>query len=247
MIRSRMFLGGILLQILAYIAMATALKNGPLIIVEPILTCDLVFLLVLIHWKVHTHIQIRDWLSVTAIIAGLTGIFAVSHPQGGHLNYDAAPWIILGIILGSVVITLGLIVRRLSNPATRAILAGIAASCAYASNAAFTKLAINTFINGGFFAVVTNWSVYALIVSGIISIYLMINAYGSGPLAISQPIMEVFEPGIAVVIGIFIFGDSYSTSALSLGISSLFMTVLVVGIISLASSPKINQAGSKGF
>lgn len=247
MIKSRMFLSGVFLQICAFVAMAIALKNGPLIIVEPILTCDLVFLLLLIHWKVRVHIQIRDWLSVAAIIAGLSGVFAVSHPQGGHLNYNPTPWIILGVILGSVVIALGLIVRRLTNPGMRAILAGIAASCAYASNAAFTKLTLNTFANGGFLAVITNWPVYALVISGLISIYLMLNAYGSGPLAISQPIMEVFEPAIAVAIGISIFGDSYNTSIFSLGMSSLFIIVLVGGIVTLASSPKIHQAGKKGI
>ena len=246
-IQSRLFISGFMLQVAAFLAQAVALKNGPLIIVEPVLTCDLIFLLLIIHWKLGITIKLRDWLAVTAIILGLTGLFVALHPEGGRLNYHAAPWIILVTVLGSIVIAIDFTVRRLNNETYRALLAGIGAAGSYALNAAFTKLSLSIYNQHGFFALMTNWPVYALIISGIISIYLMVNAYGSGPLAITQPIMEIFEPAIAVSIGVIIFGDSYNTSALALGTGLLCVLVLIAGIVSLASSPKIIQAGNDGM
>lgn len=247
MLKSRLFVFGFGLQFVGFIAQAIALKYGPLIIVEPLLTSDLVFLLLLIHWRLGIVVQGRDWLSVGAIIIGLSGLYAALHPQGGHLNYQLTPWIILISIAGPLVLAMAYVVRRLENQTARAILAGMGAALAFALNAAFTKLNLSIFAQHGLEGLINNWPLYALIISGIISLYLMVNAYGSGPLAISQPIMEVFEPAVAVLIGITIFGDRYHTSAMSLCIGSLCMIVLIFGIVYLASSPKIHQAGNKGM
>src|SRR5579864_2905550 len=59
-IRSRLFVIGFSLQVAGFIAQAIALKNGPLIIVEPLITTDLVFILIIIHWRLGIHIHLRD-------------------------------------------------------------------------------------------------------------------------------------------------------------------------------------------
>lgn len=247
MIRSRLFLLGLVLQVVAFAAQAIALKNGPLIIVEPLLTCDLVFLLVLIHWQLGIHIKPRDLFAVAAIILGLTGIFAAANPTGGHLNYSPEPWIILLSIVTPLTIALALIVRRLKSANRRALLAGMAAATAYAMNAAFIKLSLNDLNRHGIISMLTSWPIFAFILSGIASLYLMLNAYGAGPLAVSQPAMEVFEPAIAVVIGIMIFGESYNSSFKALMLAFICALLLVGGIITLGSSPRIQEASARGI
>jgi len=247
MIRSRLFILGFLLQIAGFGATALALKNGPLIIVEPLLTIDLVFLLVLIHWRLKLWVKLRDWIAVGAIILGLSGLMFTSNPHGGRLNYQTLPWIVLVSIIGPIILALAIITKRVNSVKIRALLAGIAASFAYALAAAFTKLSLNLFNRYGFEAVLTNWSIYGLIVVGIISIYLMTNVYGAGPLAISQPTMEIFDPTITVMIGILIFGDSYNTSLISLILIPVCGLLLVFGIMFLGSSPTLHQAEIKGM
>ena len=247
MIRSRLFLFGLLLQVIAFAAQAIALKNGPLIIVEPLLTCDLVFLLVLIHWKLGIHIKPRDLLAVGAIILGLTGIFAATKPTGGHLNYSAEPWIILVSVITPITIVLALVVRHLRSANLRALFAGTAAASAYAMNAAFIKLSLNQLNRHGIAYMLTSWPIFAFILSGIASLYLMLNAYGAGPLAVSQPVMEVFEPTIAVIIGIMIFGDSYDSSFKALALALICALLLIGGIITLGSSPRIQEASARGI
>ncbi len=247
MIRNRLFIIGFGLQVAAFASQAVALKNGPLIIVEPLLTCDLIFLLVLIHWYLKIKVKVRDWISAVAIIAGLSGMLIAARPRGGHLNYSATPWVILISLMGPIIIVLALIIRRLKSANIRALLAGIAAASTFALNAAFTKLALNLYATYGAKSLITSWPLYALIISGLISIYLMLNAFGSGPLAISVPVMEVVEPTLAVLIGVSIFGDNYSRSPLDISFGLIFTLLLVGGIVSLASSPRIHQAGEMGI
>ena len=247
MVTSKLFIAGFGIQVAAFFAQAAALANGPLIVVEPLLTTDLVFLLLLIRWKLGINISLRDWISAAAIILGLAGLFLAMQPKGGSLNYNLNPWIVLVSSAGSIIIILALIIRRLKSPITRALLAALAAAASYALNAAFTKLGLNLFSKYGLEALLTSWPLYALIVSGLISIYLMVNAYGSGPLAISQPIMEIFEPALAVTIGISIFGETYNTSTTALLFGSISTVVLVLGVIYLASSPRVHRAGDQGL
>ncbi len=246
-LRKRLFLFGFVLQVAAFLAQATALKNGPLIVVEPLLTSDLIFLLLLIRWQAGIVMKSREWISVAAIIVGLSGLFYVLHPQRGTLNYSLESWMILISVMGTLIITTAVIIRQLKSQTARAILAGIAAASAYALNASLTKLVLNIFTQTGFLSIFTSWALYAFLVSGIVSIYLMINAYGSGPLAITQPIMEVFEPAIAVIIGVTIFSESFSTSKFALVVGMFCVMTLIAGIVSLASSPKINQAAAIGI
>lgn len=247
MLKSKLFLIGFTLQVTAFISQAIALKNGPLIIVEPLLTCDLIFLLVIIHWRLDIRMRLRDWIAAIMIMGGLTGLFAATNPQEGHLNYQAEPWIILVSIAAPVIIALAVVIRHLKSPQGRASLAALAAAAAFALNAAFTKLSLNLLTKHGVIVMLTSWPIFALIVSGLVSLYLMLNAYGSGPLAISQPIMEVVEPAAAVIIGVMIFGDSYNSSIAALAIGLASTLVLIAGIVSLGSSPRLQQAGERGI
>ncbi len=247
MLKSRLFLVGFVLQVLAFGAQAIALKNGPLIVVEPLLTSDLIFLLVIIHWRIGIRMKPRDWIAALAIIGGLTGVFIATNPKEGHLNYHAFPWIVLLSIVTPLIVSLAITVRHLKSPRLRALLASLAAAITFALNAAFTKLSLNLLSNHGLVVMFTSWPIFALIISGIVSLYLMMNAFGSGPLAISQPVMEVSEPTIAVIIGVMIFGDSYNSSPVALAIGLVCALILVGGIILLGSSPRVQQAGEKGI
>ncbi len=245
--KSRLFLLGLLLQLLAAISQAVALKNGSLIVVEPLLTSDLIFLLLIIHFKLKISIKPRDWVAALAVIVGLAGLFLAFQPRGGHLSYQAQPWIILASIVAPLVVILALIIRKLKSANLRALLAGMAAAMAFAMNAALVKLSFNLYTAHGLASLLASWPVYAFIVSGIISLYLMVNAFGSGPLAISQPVMEVSEPAIAATIGIMIFGDSFDSSLAALAAGLSFVVILITGIILLGSSPRIQQAGEQGI
>lgn len=244
---SRLFLLGLGLQVVAFAVQAVALGNGPLTLVEPLLTTDLLFLLLFIYWHTRIKSGAREWLGVAAIMAGLSCMFLAAQPHSGYLKYTATPWIITTTIIGTTVLVIIFFVRRLPHPGLRGFLAGLAAAATFALNASLTKLAISQWQIGGTAGVLTSWPVYALIISGIISLYLMQNAYGAGPLAITQPTIEIAEPAISVVIGMTIFGDTVSHTPLTLAGEAAGIVILACGIVALSASRRIYEAGAQGL
>jgi drug/metabolite transporter (DMT)-like permease len=240
------FLYGIGLQLLAFVMQAFALSRAPLVLVEPLLTTDLIFLLLIFHFWLENKVGIREWLAVISMIIGFGSLFIVAKPHGGHIRYSGAVWLFTTMLIAIIVLICLFIVRVIKSTQVRAFLAAVAASLSFALNAAFTKLALDLLKHRGFTVMLEHWPPYALLVSGIVSIYLMQKAFGAGPLAVSQPTMEVIEPTVSVIIGITIFGDKVFHSPLALFGEILGVLVVSYGIISLSTSKKIQQAGNKG-
>jgi len=244
---SRLFVVGIVLQIAGFAAQAMALSKAPLIVVEPLLTTDLIFLLLIIHFPLKVKVKARDWWAVAFMCVGMSGLFLAANPRSGHLRYSLLPWLLTVCLAASLAAAGLLVVKTATSPQRRAAAAALAAALSFALNAAFTKLALNQWQQQGLGTVFSSWPLYALIVSGITSLYLMQTAYSTGPLAVSQPIMEVTEPTISVLIGMLIFGDSVSHSPAALAAELASISLVMFGIIRLASSPQIQQAGERGI
>lgn len=234
-----LFLIGLVLQIIAAGLHLVALSQGTLLVVQPLLTLNLVFLVIFMHFRFKLETGMREWLSVGAIVVGLSGLFVIADPKNGHRPYHIEPWILTaGLIIFAIILSV-ILTKRSQSTRVRAAAAGMASSLCYALNASFAKLTLNFLKHDGFLGVFAHWPVYALIISAVTSIFFMQNAYGAGPLVISQPIMQSVDPLVSSVIGIFIFGDIIHNSASSLIGESLSALLLLAGIISLGGSNKV--------
>lgn len=235
---SKLFMLGFALQIGSYFAQAVALSQAPLVIVEPLLTMDLIFLLLLINRYLKVPITLQNWLAVLAMIIGMSGLFIAAQPVAGHLKYSLIPWLITSAILVGIMVIGLLGVKKIKDPRWRAASGSLSAAMSFAMIAAFTKLALNQLSHGGFLYMLSNWPVYALAATGALSIYLLETAYGSGPLAVTQPILEISEPVVSVLIGINLFGDSIHLSPLRVAIELIGILLIAWAIVSLASSSR---------
>lgn len=244
---NRKFIVGFGLQILAFLMQAVALKYGPIALVEPVMTLDLVFLLLFLRFRFDVAIGIAEWLAVGAVCGGLGLLFLMGRPESGSYDYQLSSWIAAISIVAFIVITAAIIVRRLHSPSKRAALAGLAASGTYALNSISVKLAIHGLNHHGFGYLLVSWPLYTLIISGIASIFLMQNMYGAGPLAVSQPVIEIGEPVIAVAIGVTVFGETLHTTPLDLALESIGAIAIAWGIIRLSRSENIHSASDKGI
>ncbi|MGH9069367.1 MAG: DMT family transporter [Acidimicrobiales bacterium] len=213
--KNKLWLSGLALQILAFLAQAAALREGSITVVEPLMTADLVFLMFLLRWRFRFKPSVREWSAVLALAIGLSGLLLAADPRGGNIQIDNWRWAIAGVAGAIAIFCSSLMVRRLSSRKVRAALAGTAAGINFALNAAFTKLVVGEFSHG-INAVFTSWPLYALAISGIISMIVMQSAYASGSLAESQPAIEITDPLISIVIGVMLFGDVIDHSVAAL-------------------------------
>jgi hypothetical protein len=242
--KNRKFLNGVGLQLLASGMEIIALSQGSLIIVTPLLTLDLVFLLIFLSHRYGLKVRLENWLAVITIIAGLSLLFLSTQPQGDQIKIAFIPWL---IAISAVLILIGVvigIVPRFESHKTRAGLMALATASTYGLNAGLLKLILNEFKVGGLHEVIFNWTLYVLISFAVLSLYLMQNTFSAGPVVISQPIIEIVQPLVGVAIGIFIFSDDIKDSAIFILGDCLSAALILFSIIVLARSDSLFIAGS---
>lgn len=241
-VRKRLWLGGVVLQVAAFFAQAVALHNGSLVMVEPLMTTDLIFMLVIIHFYLGNRIQKSGWIAMIAVAAGLSGLLAAAEPHGGHTPIGISNWIIVFAAIGTAIVVGANITRSASSSGRRAAIGGITAGAHFGLTAAMTKLVIEQF-HLGFGQEFLHWPLYALIVIGVSSAISMQSMYGAGSLAVSQPALEIAEALQGVLIGVWVFGDSINTSAAALAVEAVSALVLALGIIMLGRADDMHKPG----
>ncbi len=237
--RHPLFLIGTVLQLLAAAFHLLALSQGSLIIVQPLLTLDLVFLVLFMHFRYKLKTGKQEWIPVAAIVLGLCAFFIVSHPESGHAPYVSLKWV-LTIIFGALAIGICMVIAKISDSAkVRAVFSALATAICYGLNSGFAKLVVTQLKSHGLFPLFIHWPIYALIVSAIFSVVLMQNAYASGPLVTSQPILETVGPLFSSFIAIILFGDFVRHSPVAIAGEVLSSAVLIWGIFKLGGSNKL--------
>lgn len=232
---NKIWLAGLGLQAVAFLLQAAALRHGSLIVVEPLLTIDLVFMLLILHYKYNVHANPRDWGAIAMICIGLTGLLISTDVRHVRHHFSYSSWVAAVSVILFLIIAAIFIVRREESSKQRAWIMGAAAGLSFALGAAFTKLTVSR-LHFGVMAEFHGWPIYALILSGILAILMTQNAYGAGPLVSSQPIMEITEPIVSIILAMLLFGDS-----IDLRPAAIFMEVITgltacVGIWLLSSS-----------
>lgn len=240
-VRERLWLGGVALQVAAFFAQAAALHNGSLVVVAPIMTMDLVFLLLLIHFVLHIRIPRAGWISMIVVALGLSGLLAAARPEGGQVPIDFSVWLIVFVVIGSAIVAGAIATRKLKSPAARAAVSGITAGAHFGLTAAVIKLVLEVLQQHGAIQEFAHWPLYALIVVGLTSAVSMQSMYGAGSLAISQPALEITETVQGILIGVMVFGDSVHRSPLALAFEAGSACLLGAGIVLLARIEEIRK------
>ncbi len=239
-LKQRLWIIGTLLEITGFIAQAAALRKGSLVLVEPLLTTNLIFLMLMLHFRFSMRTGIKEWLAVVAICGGLSSLLVAANPRSGKFLPHATAWVLVTLVTGGVILISVFVVRSKLSDKARAAVGGLGAGINFALTAALTKLVMEQ-LNFGIGYVLTHWALYGLIVAGLISVMVMQSAYGAGPLAISLPAIEIADPTLSVVFGIFLFGDSVAHNGINMVFEILGAIVVVIGILLMTSSKRIHQ------
>jgi len=241
MAKNRMWLGGLGLQIAAAVLQGVALYWASLVLVEPLLTMDLVFLMLILHFYFRVPAGLREWGAVVATCGGLSMLLVAANPRGGHLVFSGTNWALTSGLIGAFLIISAVHMRRSNSPALRAGLGGVACGLNFALTAGFAKLMLGQ-LQFGLGNVFSSWEVYAMAVSGGISLVVAQSTFAAGPLAISQPAIEITDPLVSAAIGMLLFGDMISTSAGALALEVIGALLATLGIILLGGSRRIHQS-----
>jgi drug/metabolite transporter (DMT)-like permease len=213
---------------------AVALHSGQLSIVQPLLVTELVFALLLRRFWVRQHIAKMAWTAALITCAALAVFLTVAQPHGGHLQPDVADWVTALAVFGGAVVLLAALARVGGTPVRRAALYATAASITWALMAAFIKETTDLLAASGLVATLEHWPLYALIASGVVGSVLQQAALQVGPLSVSQPLIVVVDPAVAIVLSVWIFDERFTIGLARRIVAAVAFCVMALGVTVLS-------------
>jgi drug/metabolite transporter (DMT)-like permease len=233
---------GFAFMIAGFLLQAVALHIGRLSQVQPILTAELLFLVLLLATWFRFRIGLREWLGCLAAAGGLAGFLAFAQPGGGKLVPTNTEWVVSGSICSVTVLIA--VVAALHGPRWwRAAAFGTAGAVGFAFTASLIKV-VGDYVTNDWTQLFLHWQTYGLIVCGVGSLFLAQNAFHAGPIAASQSALVLVDPLASILIGIGLYGDRLRTTGAYGVLEGLSLVVMFVGAASIAHSPLVS--GLKG-
>lgn len=239
LVHDRVWLFGMLFGVLSYAFQGVALAFGPLAVVQPVVLSELIFAVPISVRRHGMHLCPRDWAAIFAVAGGLAVGIVSSSPSAGNPLPSLTAWsIAIGGVAIVTVIALG-IGKTLHGP-VRASMFALASATVLALQSAFLS-ATTAYMKHGILEIFTHWEPYALVPSTAIGILLMQSAYQAGPLASSMPVVDAWEPSVAIVLGVALFGEHIATGTWNLLGTAIGLAGFFVGVISLDTSPLVRR------
>lgn len=216
----------------------SALRFGPLTLVQPILAVELLWVFGFLVLRAgRRQARWREWGAAIAMSAGISVFLRAAAPTGGHEHAPAADWWLAGLAAG-VAMAIAVAAAGDGPPPRRAACLGIATGIAWGFVAAVIK-ELSSHLAAGPAAVFGTWSPYALAVTGAAAMLLASHAMSAGPLAAAQPGFTIGDPVTAILLGTFLFGEHLGTSPAALAAEVLGLLVLALGVRTLSRSELI--------
>jgi drug/metabolite transporter (DMT)-like permease len=236
LVHNRRWLAGIGVMAAGYLVQAWTLGHLTLSVIEPLLTTNLIFALLLavpLSGQALRRTEIIGALLLTAGVAALSLTRTVRAPSasfGSTSHWPAAAGIAL---IAAVLVQLG----RHRSGGVRATLTGIAAGLMLGIGDAFTRRTVQIIDGRHPFNLLVHWPGYATIVAAIIGLWLVQNAFNAAPLHASLPAVAAAEPTAGIVLGIVVFGDRVHISPLLVAVQLAGVVALVIGVVLVARAP----------
>ena len=217
---------------------AAALARGSLVLVQPLLTLDLVFTLAIGAAWTHTRLSRRDWFGVACTIIGVSAFLVAASPTSeSSATSDTTGWVLCAVwvtVVAAIAALWGLRTGGVGRAARFAVAAGVA----NAFMAVLTK-AFADKLGAGIGETFASWEPYAVVVAGILSMLLIQTAYQAGHPTVVLPTINVVDPLVSSLIGVTLFGEAISYGGgRGVGVAAAIV-VMVAGLVVLGRNPLV--------
>lgn len=236
LMRQPIWLGGIATMVGGQLLGAAALGLGSLVLVEPLLSANVLFALPLAAVWSRRMLQRRDWAGAVCMILGLALFLGPAQPSSAH-PVLASPGTILTGVLGlaaAVVVLVGFSLGR--SPRIKALMVAAAGGGAFGLQDLLTQQLVRH-LGQGFWSHLLSWQLLGVVVAAVVGLTLSQNAFRITDLSASLPALTLAEPVCGVMLSVFVLNKGLRTAPwlLAAGVSGL--AVMVLGVVLLTSSP----------
>ena len=231
-VRNPVWLAGAAAQTACWASQGIALSKGRLVLVQPIVSLQIVLALPLGIVITHQVVRRRDWLGAALVTIGIVAFVLVSNPAPGRSDAPAGVWLATIGAVATLVVVAALVGAR-SRPVTKAALFGTAAGVLFGLQAAV----MNSFVEvvpDGLHAILTSWSTYGLIATALAAFYFMQAALQVGALAPAIATSNAASPITSVILGRIVFLQRPERTSGGKIVSVLSAILLLAGIAMLS-------------
>ncbi|WP_370101718.1 DMT family transporter [Streptacidiphilus sp. MAP12-20] len=208
LLRTPVWLFGILGVVFAAVFQALALATGPLAVVQPIFVLELPAALMIAGIVFRRRMPALGWIWVACLVVGLGTALAAAAPGGGSLQPAVGLWVLALTSCGGAMVLLCVAALRRPVGGTRAVCLGLAAAIGYALTAALMKSATDTLDHQGVAAFFGAWQTYGFAAVGVCSLFVLENAMQAGPLVASQPALTLGDALISLSLGVTLYNET---------------------------------------
>ncbi|WP_406423858.1 DMT family transporter [Streptomyces sp. NBC_00873] len=186
-------------------AQALALATGPLAVVQPVMTTELLFTSVLAAAVFRRPPGARTWAAFLSMALGLAAFLLLASPTGGVETVPPKRWLLSAVPAAAVSIVLIVVGMGLRGSARAAVL-GSATAIGFSFTAALIKDTLGL-LSGGVGVLFTTWQIYAAAAVGLGSFLMLQATLRAGSLAASQPALTLGDSLLSVILGVLLFEE----------------------------------------
>ncbi|MGU3503156.1 DMT family transporter [Mycobacterium sp. C31M] len=232
LLRRPLWWAGTASAVAGFVFQALALDNGSLIVVAPLLVSALLFALPLSARLAHRRVTRGAWLWALMLTVSLAVFIFLAHPRANE-QVAPAPTIAVVVAVCTVLVIGCVVIAVRSTGWKRAVPLAAAVGVMFGLIAVLTKILMFMLDRGSVADVLATPVPYALVFLGVTATLLQQSSFHAGSLQMSVPTMVVVEPMAAVLLGVFILGETLNANtweAVVLTAAVLAMTAATIAL-----------------
>jgi drug/metabolite transporter (DMT)-like permease len=206
LLTNKVWLLGLLAQILGVVLQAAALDRGRVAIIQPLLVTTIIWAMPLGYFLTHQTIVRRHIVGAALVVVGLAVFASVGDPAGGVDNAPTSEWIAAFLLLAAICGGLLLFGRR-GGLSARAAVFGATAGILYGISATLMKPVVEELHADGLGGVLTTWELWVMAVAGLVGFYLQQVSLATGRLVPSVATVSVANPVVSVLLGVLVLEE----------------------------------------
>ncbi|MGK2879457.1 MAG: DMT family transporter [Mycobacterium sp.] len=235
LVRSKTWLVGWVTNVAGVGAQAAALKSGSVAGVQPLMSAQLLFVVLLASARQRKWPTIWDWLFAVAVCAGVVLLLT----SGRAVGVTGPPDRVHVLVITGGVALIAVTMRQLSRRATpwvASLMVGVAAGLCHAMTAVFLQTTVTDLFARGLLATLLSWPIYGLLASTVSGLLLAQIAFATGPLPPAVAAMSSTNPVASFVIGLLISDTEVHLTGVTVAAIVASAALIIGGIAGLANS-----------
>jgi hypothetical protein len=242
LIRSPIWVLGIIADITGFGVQAAALAVGSLLLVQPLLVTTLLFALPMAARVAHRKLTTDEWKWAAILAVSLVVFVVMGEPTSGREDPSFRAWIPTIVVVVPLVAACVFAAAGLPHGTRRSLVLAVAAGVLLGVSAPLTKSAVAAF-GDGIGAGLLSWELWGMALTASLGTFWQQSSYQAGDVQTSLPAVTVLKPLVAMALGLTIYDETLKIGGAGdlLLLVSILTMVLATVVLGRLAAPEVTE------